>query len=350
MRERLHAETLRNYSRQLWIKARTHNEKKQMFVRSKLEGLSCALCIPTDVTTLNLIICWYFDYIKIGVNIIFINYRTHTICVWGMFYCQLNQNKCISVMIKTNYIFLWTYYFVSPPFCPNDTINNSDSNYSTVQLSNLICLWVVTVKADLTLVYYLVSLHILDKNKTHTSKPIYFSLSIYANSIDSKMYFHRHRPRSRALKELSLMSAGKPVSVRFTVTPPNRSTLPVSRSVPFTRCSWERMIELLKSRTSMRAGPDILLHNRPVSSGKNLRLKLQVAIIDVTKLTLVFWKGVANSPVVNRHVCLSCYVKLRPPSCVNTVIARRLAGRELWWRRRDELFLQNDKLLQNKTV
>lgn len=87
------------------------------------------------------------------------------------------------------------------------------------------------------------------------------------------------------------MSVGKPVSARFTVTPPNRSTLPVSRSVPFTRCSWERTAALVKARTTERAGPDVLLHNRPVSSGRNLRLKLQAAIIIVVELTLVFLKG-----------------------------------------------------------
>lgn len=116
------------------------------------------------------------------------------------------------------------------------------------------------------------------------------------NCADLKMRLLRftegHRPRSRALKEFSLMSACNPVSARFTVTPPNRSTLPVSRSVPFTRCSWERTMALLNARTTERAGPDVLPHNRPVSSGRNLRPKLQEAIVVVAaKLTLVSLNG-----------------------------------------------------------
>lgn len=144
-------------------------------------------------------------------------------------------------------------------------------------------------------------------HNTHTNKQIwrFFSPSVVSCTIRSPLiknifsvklwkllpFSEEHRPRSRALKEPSLMSVGKPVSARFTVTPPNRSTLPVSRSVPSTRCSWERTAALVKARTSERAGPDVLLHNRPVSSGRYLRLKLQAAIIIVVELTLVFLKG-----------------------------------------------------------
>lgn len=104
------------------------------------------------------------------------------------------------------------------------------------------------------------------------------------------------------------MSAGKPLSARFTVTPPNRSTLPLS--------SWEPTIELLKGRTLMRAGPEVLPHHRPVSVGRNLRLKRQEAIIVVAKLTLVLETGPPST-------CPSCYVKLRLPSFVTTVIAQQ---------------------------
>lgn len=124
-------------------------------------------------------------------------------------------------------------------------------------------------------------------NQSFTDSKYIFSVKLLKLSPS----LEEHRPRSRALKEPSLISVGKPVSARFTVTPPNRSTLPVSRSVPFTRCSWERPAALVKARTCERAGPDVLLHHRPVRSGRILRLKLQAAIIIVVELTLVFWKG-----------------------------------------------------------
>lgn len=76
------------------------------------------------------------------------------------------------------------------------------------------------------------------------------------------------------------MSAGKPMSARFTVTPPNRSTLPVKAPVPSTLCSWERVAVRENARTAERAGEDaLLLQNLPVATnGKSFKAKAHAAM------------------------------------------------------------------------
>lgn len=103
-----------------------------------------------------------------------------------------------------------------------------------------------------------------------------WTLSLHITSVSRTK---DNQPCSSLLNELSLMSAGKPISPRFTVTPPNRSTFPVKALVPCALCSWGRAAAHESARTAERAGRDALLHNRPVTNGKSLEVKTQAAIL-----------------------------------------------------------------------
>lgn len=87
------------------------------------------------------------------------------------------------------------------------------------------------------------------------------------------------KPLSNLLNELSLMSSGSPVSARFTVTPPNRSTLPVNALLPCTPCSWEQVTVQEKPRTAERQGRDRLPQSRPLTRGESLETKAQPAML-----------------------------------------------------------------------
>lgn len=142
--------------------------------------------------------------------------------------------------------------------------------------------------------------------------------------VDEKILsYTQDQPCSSLPNELSLMSAGKLSSPRFTVTPPNRSTFPVKALVPSVLCCWGRLIPQDSARTPERAGQNTLLQNHPLRSGKSLEVNARRVILLhhdsnlSAKRRLLF---AFNPACASRAI--RCYVNVRHGSCINTVMLR----------------------------
>lgn len=136
-------------------------------------------------------------------------------------------------------------------------------------------------------------------------------------------YTQDDQPCSSLLNELSLMSAGKPSSPRFTVSPPNRSTFPVKALVPSVLCCWGRLTVQHSARTPERTGQHTLWQNHPLTSGESLKVNVRTVMLLrydsnlSAKRQLLF----AFNPACASRAIRS-YVNVRHGSCINTVMLR----------------------------